>query len=646
MKTKLFISIAFLFSFCLIRAQVSLPPQGISYQAVVRDGSGAILADQDIVILLSVLDGEEVVQWKESHDVTTNAFGLVSVVLGEGTYVSGSQSEFTGIDWGADSYSLKTEVEYNSSTIDLGTNSILAVPYALDAEHARSADAISGDLMFDKINILGNPLNPEESLFEVKNSEGQTIFAVYDGGVRVYVSDSEEKGIKGGFAVTGFGDAKGETDLLVVSPDSTRVYIGSNIAKGIKGGFAVTGFGDAKGEQTDLLLINTDSTRVYIGANEEKGIKGGFAVGSFADQVGKGWSGQEYFRVTRDSTRVYLTTDELGNVKGGFSVQTKSTDDETGETTNTEFFSVATDTSKTTTVGYETKALGKYSTALGYGTVANQPYETVAGMYNDTTDYYLDRLFTVGVGPDDKNRSNAFTILKNGNIGIGELSPNSMSWLLEGSGTTVIESSTVLITGPEMVYQEPYKGPSSLIVEGAVNTNYIYLDGMSSGENYYYPELYMYSGLINASNIVLDSYVDSNSGLDVLPSLEVNGGSVSASIMESDTLTTGVNIVNDVSLRIADFNLTGVEDYYYLEGAANAILNSGARGYEINWTSDPNNPKYGMFAQELVEYFPNAVRTVDGVLMVDYEQLVPLMWQAIIELGNYINYGGEPVMVQ
>jgi hypothetical protein len=644
MKTKLFFSVVFLFTFCLVKAQV-VTPQGISYQAVVRDGSGAILANENIVLLLSVLDGLEAVQWKESHSVTTNAFGLVSVVLGEGTYVSGTQTVFSDIDWGADSYSLKTEVEYESETINLGTNSILAVPYALEAGHARSADAFSGEVVLENFSIVGNPLNPEESLFEVKNSAGQTIFAVYDGGVQIYVSNSDVKGIKGGFAVTGFGDAKAETNLLVVSPDSTRVYVGANASKGIKGGFAVTGFGDAKGEETDLLLINTDSTRVYIGANADKGIKGGFAVGSF-EQMGKGWNGQEYFRVTRDSTRIYLTTDTLGNVKGGFSVETQIKDATTGLTTSTEFFSVATDTSKTTSIGYETKALGKFSTALGYGTVAKQPYETVAGMYNDTTNYYLDRLFTVGVGYNDKNRENAFTILKNGSVGIGVLSPSNLSMLLETdttNRTTIIESRSVIITGPDNEFFEmPNKGTTYLTVDGSIDAKNLYLDYLyDSFYGYYeYPQIYMDGGSIYTNNLSLDSYYDYNSMTTVPPYLSVSGGTVSASVMESDTITTQVNVINGTSLRMADMNLVdGGENYWSIGSAMYSMMSSGASGWEVVWANDPTNPQYGMFAQELQSEYPNAVKTVDGVLMVDYEQLVPILWQAIIELANYVGYG-------
>ena len=708
MKTKLFFSVIFLFMFCFVKAQV-VTPQGVNYQAVVRDGSGFILANKDIDLQLSVLNSLEEVQWKEKHSVATNAFGMVSVVLGEGTYVSGTQTVFSNIDWGADTYSLKTEVTYGGSTIDLGVNPIMAVPYAFEAKHAKSADAFSGEVQYDKINIVGNSLNPpDESLFEVKNADGQTIFAVYDGGVQVYVSNSGEKGIKGGFAVTGFGNIKGEetdilmvspdstvvyvganagkgikggfavtgfgnikgqeTNLLVVSPDSTRVYVGANADKGIKGGFAVTGFGNIKGEESDLLVVNADSTRIYIGTNEDKGIKGGFAVGSFRNFGKGGDGGEEYFRVTRDSTRIYLTTDTLGNVKGGFSVETQIKDEATGLTTSSEFFSVAKDTSKTTSIGYETKALGKFSTAMGYGTIAKQPYETVLGMYNDTADYYYesikaDRLLTVGVGSDENTRKNAFTILKNGNVGIGVLSPSSWEKLIRPyEATTVIESNNVIITAPDG-YSGQASG-TSLSVEGGINAENLYLNPSYNeiDDNYEYPYFSMDGGSINANKLTLNSYYDLNYNTYVSPSLYVNGGTVFADTLSANslilnsyysagapaatppsidvrggTVKSDIFMVNNASLRMADSTLLAEYTFpEYIYGAMSSILSSSARSVNVTWENGTN--QYAIFAQEIGDRFSNVVTMVDGVWMVDYEQLIPILWQAIKELANFVNY--------
>jgi len=93
----------------------------------------------------------------------------------------------------------------------------------------------------------------EEPLFEVKNLMGNTVFAVYNEGVRVNVGDGS-KGVKGGFAIGGFDATKGDLqEYFRVTADSTRIYV-RNQAKGVKGGFAIGGFDQTKGTSTGNFL--------------------------------------------------------------------------------------------------------------------------------------------------------------------------------------------------------------------------------------------------------------------------------------------------------------------------------------------------------------------------------------------------------
>ncbi|OFX82265.1 MAG: hypothetical protein A2W99_09415 [Bacteroidetes bacterium GWF2_33_16] len=119
------------------------------------------------------------------------------------------------------------------------------------------------------------------ALFAVANAEGDTIFAVYNDGVKVTVSDGA-KGTVGGFAVSGRTPTKlgEEFEYFRVTPDSTRVYINDTLSgKGMVGGFAVSGRTPTKSFQNNYFLSTPDSTRVYV--NDEsltKGTVGGFAV--------------------------------------------------------------------------------------------------------------------------------------------------------------------------------------------------------------------------------------------------------------------------------------------------------------------------------------------------------------------------------
>ncbi len=78
----------------------------------------------------------------------------------------------------------------------------MSVPYAMIAED------LAGSVK--KLAVEGETSGLEDALFEVKNKDGQTVFAVYNEGVRIYVSNGA-KALKGGFAVGGFGTDKAES---------------------------------------------------------------------------------------------------------------------------------------------------------------------------------------------------------------------------------------------------------------------------------------------------------------------------------------------------------------------------------------------------------------------------------------------------
>lgn len=79
-------------------------------------------------------------------------------------------------------------------------------------------------------------------------------------------------------------------------------------------------------------------------------------------------------------------------------------------------------------IGNNNSASGHESTALGKGTNAYAYQSTALGRYNvllgdNDTEISSNPLLVIGNGTADNNRSNALTILKNGNIGIGAVNP-------------------------------------------------------------------------------------------------------------------------------------------------------------------------------------------------------------------------------
>jgi hypothetical protein len=257
MKTKL--SFFFLFALCSAPFALCQIPQGFNYQAVAHNSAGTLIMNTTIQVKMGILSDTltPVVVWEELHSaVKTNIYGVFNLVIGTGVQQSGSALNFSDIDWTCAPLFLKIQINYQGAWKYLGTSRLWSVPYAM----------VSNDIgaPLKKLSVTGETDNLEEALFEVKNKDGQTIFAVYNEGVRVYVSDGDEKGVKGGFAIGGFGTTKEpEEEYLRVTRDSTKIYVNNSIStKGNVGGFTVSGRSPIKGSINDYLRITPDNTTI------------------------------------------------------------------------------------------------------------------------------------------------------------------------------------------------------------------------------------------------------------------------------------------------------------------------------------------------------------------------------------------------
>ncbi|MCX6257469.1 MAG: hypothetical protein NTW49_06175 [Bacteroidia bacterium] len=139
---KSIIYFIFIFAIATVSAQT---PMSFSYQAVVRDSTGNILADQNVSLRISVLQGNVSgsAAYVETHATTTNRFGLILLSIGQGNVISGS---FSNIDWASGGmWFLKVELDpYGGSNyFEMGTSQFLSVPYAL---HSKTAEILTGAL--------------------------------------------------------------------------------------------------------------------------------------------------------------------------------------------------------------------------------------------------------------------------------------------------------------------------------------------------------------------------------------------------------------------------------------------------------------------------------------------------------------------
>src|SRR6056297_2776999 len=113
-------------------AGYSQAPDAFNYQAVLRDASGEIIADESVDMRFSIRTGSEngTVQYQESATLQTNQFGLVNHAVGTGTVISGTVN---GVSWGSGDKFLQVELDNGGGFIDLGAQKMQSVPYALFA---------------------------------------------------------------------------------------------------------------------------------------------------------------------------------------------------------------------------------------------------------------------------------------------------------------------------------------------------------------------------------------------------------------------------------------------------------------------------------------------------------------------------------
>ena len=133
-KIYLLLSLFACFSYMNSNAQA---PQGIPYQSVIRNGSGALLVNQAVHLRFSIHDSTMLgtIVYQETHTTTTSNLGMVTVAIGQGTP---SIATFSSINWGSGAKFMQVELDASGGNnyIDLGTQQMMSVPYALYAASA------------------------------------------------------------------------------------------------------------------------------------------------------------------------------------------------------------------------------------------------------------------------------------------------------------------------------------------------------------------------------------------------------------------------------------------------------------------------------------------------------------------------------
>ncbi len=182
-------------------ALLSQSPEKFNYQAVARDASGTIIANQSVSFRISILQGGSsgTSVYSETHSVSTNDFGLVNMAIGTGTIASGN---FSSIDWGNDIFFVQIEMDASGGTNYqlMGSQQLVSVPYALHAETVGNDQVDDADAdpnnEIQSLSIVGQDLSISSGNTITLPASGVTLDEAYDfggaGAGRLITADAGE----------------------------------------------------------------------------------------------------------------------------------------------------------------------------------------------------------------------------------------------------------------------------------------------------------------------------------------------------------------------------------------------------------------------------------------------------------------------
>ena len=465
----------FILAIILGGAVLAQTPQSFRYQAVARDNSGNILANQSVSFRISILSGSiaGTVVYSEIHTgLSTNTFGLVEMEIGNGTPVTGT---FSSIDWGNNSYFVKIEMDPSGGTAFqvLSTSQLLSVPYALHAKTVETGDNWGTQVVVNDVTLTGNgtvaqPLTlADNAVTSSKISDGTITSA--DIGSNAVTSSRIADGT--------IAAADIASNAITTAKVASSAVTGEKIADG-----TITGAKIAQQSATSGQVLKWNGT-IWSPAYDSSGpfvSMGGTTYNSF--NLGDNFvigspSINDIEGTTDDNIRLYFNKS-----KGAFRAGEAYLSD--WDEANTGDYSVA--------MGYKTKATGKYSsafgslntaagwycTSMGYGTLANAINSVAIGKYNvgsgnPSSWVPEDPIFEIGIGAAQVERQNAMTVLKNGNVGIGPANPTAKLEVAgqvkitggnPGSGKVLTSDAAGLATWetlPEGGLSLPYEGTGS-----------------------------------------------------------------------------------------------------------------------------------------------------------------------------------------
>ena len=315
-----------------------------------------------------------------------------------------------------------------------------------------------------------------------------------------------------------------------------------------------------------------------------------------------------------------------------------------------------------TSTGSNTAAGGNFSFTSGQNTVAKAMGSFSSGLNNDdsdtpnpTTTASTDRIFQIGNG-EQSTYSNAITILRNGNTGIGTVNPHALLQF----GNTVSNRKIVLwegtdndhqfygfgINGSTLRYQTPSPGDAHVFYSGVNTTSSSELFRINGNGNVGVgvnapafrldvgDRMRIRSTPGNSAGVWLNS--DDNITSPAFIGMKANdevgfyGQTGTAGWRFYVNTTTGNGWMQGTLTQNSDMRLK--KDISLLQNSLQKITQ--LNGYTYHWKNENTDSRLqtGVLAQEVQKLFPELVtENKEGILAVNYSGLIPVMIESIKE---------------
>lgn len=476
-------------------------PQTMSYQAVARSEKGTPIAEKEIIIEISIrkTTSNGTVEYQETHNPTTNEFGLFEIEIGEGENTfAGTVNEFSEIEWLSGIYYLQIRADFGTGAllnglIDMGTSKLQSVPYSFAANRAEIADSLS-KIPYLKLTQLSdvNITTPLDKQLVGWDADAQKwiaadptgdpgVFVRTDGTVDL-ISDwtisTNNITLTNGTITAQILSLNSGTSVNEISAD---VNMTDNSDDAVPTERAVKNYVDNIFASSPWLsdasyIYNIQDKNIGIGNSSpdhkfqvdletDEGILFNGAFGSNVPDLNAGtrmtfYPGKASFRAGRINAQTdYWNNANVGDYSAAFGYDTKAAGDcsfAAGGDTQVEgshsvafgrnnqvvqpySFSAGSNNSVggaySGSFGRENSPGAPYSFTLGRGNTVIGSYGFAIGRYNR---YFSNALFMIGYGDNASDRENVFVVLNDSKTGIG-IGNSSPDYLLEvgvsGDGT-------------------------------------------------------------------------------------------------------------------------------------------------------------------------------------------------------------------